>query len=175
MGFFTSNEMSRKKFMGSSICHYEITKDDVKSNNFTKLDDFMKSLKIYYSPVARQKVLFTFAYDDDKRELIYIPEVIKYAKEIINRHPYFWYYSTTYNSEFFCLAELINLKNYTIFDMPANRKVHIEQDPENLKRLVYKIGGSLEKFGMQIKDPKGCLESLKIWGDLIMSHTNTHP
>jgi len=175
MSFFTADEISRNKFMGRSICHYEITKDDVNNNNFSKIDDFMKKLKIHYSPAARQKVLFTFAYDDDKRELIYIPEVIKYAKEIINRHPYFWYFSTTYNSEFFCLAELINLKKYTIFDMPAKRTVHIEQDPESLKRLVYKIGSSLENFGIQIKDQKGCFESLKIWGELITNHTNTHP
>ena len=102
--------MTRGNFKGNAICHFEITKQETIEQDIDRLDDFMSELR-EITPLSRQKVLFPFAgYDTDERELIYIPEVIRYTKGFISRHPYFWYYAVTFNSEFFFLAILFDEK-----------------------------------------------------------------
>lgn len=118
--------------------------------------------------VARQKVLFSFAgYDSDERELIFIPEVVKYAKALVKRHPYFWYFATPYNSEFFFLVLLLDEKNHTIATVPSARKFHIKTDNEKIINMIKVMGMNLNIFGDDINDIDGAIESLKVWSEKI--------
>ena len=166
--FFTAKEMSKDKFKSNNaMCHFEIDKADVESKNFDKTDNFIKKIASY-GRIARQKVLFSFAgYDDDERELIYIPEVVKYTKELLRRHHCFWYYATPFNSEFFILAALIKEQNSVIVNIPLVRKFHVKQDPEELKHFLNEMAIKLNIYGEQIDDINGAVESLKAWSFII--------
>ena len=149
------------------MCHFEITKSDVDNKNFNNVDIFIKKLKSF-GTVARQKVLFSFAgYDNDKRELIYIPEVIRYTKELLKRYPFFWYYATPVNSEFFILAALLDEKNSVIVNVPLARNFHVKQDAENIKSFLYNAAVQLSIFGEQINDIDGAVKSLEAWSVII--------
>jgi hypothetical protein len=168
MKFFTPDQMTKESFNGKAICHFEIMKSETKEQDFDRLDGFMSELRDYV-PQSRQKVLFSFAgYDTDKRELIYIPEVIRYTKAFISRHPYFWYYATPYNSEFFFLAILLDEKNHVIANVPSARKFHIKTDNEKVMNLVRVMGINLNIFGDEIDDIDGSVESLKVWSTAIL-------
>jgi len=167
---FSPDKMTRSSFKGNSVCHYEIFREEVESKDFTRFDKFMAKLKSFRT-IPRQKVVFAFAgYNDDKRELINIPEVVRYAKEVIEKYPYFWYYAITINSEFFLLADLFDEANYTIVSNDAKRKFYIKHDKEKIQHLIRKMAAGLEKFGEQSRDTEGALEAFKIWAAYIMSH-----
>ena len=168
MRFFTPDQMTRDSFKGKAVCHFEIMKPETREQDFDRLDEFMSELR-EYTPLSRQKVLFSFAgYDSDERELIYIPEVIQYTKAFISRHPYFWYYAIPHNSEFFFLAILLDEKNHTIANVPAARKFHIKTDNEKVMNLIRVMGINLNIFGEEIDDIDGSVESLKVWSATIL-------
>ena len=166
--FFTEKEMTKDKFRGKSMCHFEIAKTDVDMRSYDNVDRFFKRLENFGAGTARQKVLFTFAgYDDDKRELIYIPEVIRYAKELSYNYPQLWYYATPLNSEFFVLADLLDEKNSVIANVPLAQKFYIKKDAENLKSFLYDLARKLNFYGDKINDTDGALESLKAWSAVV--------
>ena len=168
MGFFTSDEMTEEKFNGKALCHFDISKDEVEGADFERIDTFFDEL-LEFDNKPRQKVFFTFdGYNDDKRELIYIIEVVRYVKAMITRHPYFWYFATPYNSEFFYLALLVDEKDIEIVDFPFARKFHLKTDPERIKRLIRVIGMNLNIFGEEINDISGAVESLKAWSEKML-------
>lgn len=167
---FFPDKMTRASFKGNAVCHYEILREEVECVDFTRFDKFMEKLKSFRT-IPRQKVMFSFAgYNDDKRELINIPEAVHYAKKTIEKHPYFWYYATTINSEFFFLADLLDEKNYTIVRNDASRKFHMKHDKDTIQNLLRKMAAALEEFGNQSKDIEGALEAFRIWATYIMSH-----
>lgn len=168
MEFFSSNDINENKLFGNSICHFEIKKEEIENQNFKRIDTFMDKLTSYGS-LARQKVLFSFAdYDDDKRELIYVPEAVQYAKILVKNHPYFWYYAIQYNSAFFYLAFFVNDKNMTIATIPEAQKFFIKQDVEDLERFIKVMAMNLNIFGEEIGDIDGALECMKLWGSMII-------
>jgi len=168
--FFSPDEMKRSKFKRSAVCHYEIRKEEVESDDFNRFDKFMTALKSYRT-LPRQKVLFSFAgYNDDERELVNIPKVVRYAKKIIAEYPHFWYYAITTNSEFFFLADLIEENNYTIVSNDISRKFHIKQDKERLENQLRKMGTALESFGSQANDEDGAFDSFKKWATFFKLH-----
>jgi len=172
MGYFTSDEMTEERFHGKSICHFNIEKEEVKNTDFERIDAFFEELK-EYGTVPRQKVFITFSdIDEQKRELIYSPEIIRYTKAFISRHPYFWYYATPVNSEFFYMAILVDGDKIEIADFPFARKFSLKTDPDRIKHLIHVMGINLNIFGEEIDDIEGALESLKAWtekmlGDII--------
>ena len=175
MVFFAENEMTKKKFKENSFCNFEISKYEVDNLNFDSIDSFIKKLKSFGS-VTRQKVLFTFTgYKDDKRELIFIPEVNQYTKELINRYPYFWYYATPDNSEFFFLSLLLREHKGVINTAPPVERFYFEQDKKEIKFFISAISKNLEKFGTEARDIRGAKESLKIWRTKILMSLNISP
>jgi len=167
---FSSDVMNRSKFNGKAVCHYEILKVEVEGNDFNRFNKFIEQLKSFRT-LPRQKVLFSFAgYNDDERELLYIPEVIRYAKRIIAEHPYLWYYAITHNFEFFFLADLLDESNYTMVNNSVSRKINIKQDKEKLENYLRKMGNAMESFGEQFKDEDGAFESFKTWAAYFKQH-----
>jgi len=163
MGFFNFDEMTREKFKGNSMCHFEISKEEVNDNDLERVNTFFEELR-EYGTIPRQKVFFAFGgYDDDKRELIHIIEVVRYIKAMLTRNPWFWYYATPFNSEIFYLALLVDENNYVIADFPLARKFSLKMDPDKMKSLIYTMGANLNMFGEDIGDIDGSLESLKVW------------
>ena len=168
MKYFTPDQMTQDMFEGSSVCHYEISKSETQELDLDRLDEFMSEL-LEYGSLPRQKVLFSFAgYDADERELIFIPEVVKYAKALISQHPYFWYYATPFNSEFFFLVLLLEEQNQTIATIPLIRKFHIKTDKDKVMGMIRIMGINLNIFGEEIDDIEGAVESLKVWSDKIL-------
>ena len=166
---FSPDKITRGDFKGNAVCHYEIFREEVECSDYTRFDNFMAKLKSFRT-IPKQKVMFSFAgYNDDKRELINIPEAVHYAKRLIEQYPYFWYYAITINSEFFVLADLFDDTNYTIVSNDARQKFYIKQDKESIQHLIRKMGAALEKFGEQLKDTEGALEAFKLWATFIMS------
>ena len=167
MGMFTSNEMTKDKFKGSkSICHYEVSRIEVENMKFVRFDNFMKTLKSYRT-AARQKVFFTFGgYDLDERELFEIPEVLKYIREMIKLHPYFWYFAITYNSVIFVQALLIDENNVVYAKFDNIRRYSIDGDPEKEKALASGMEQTLIAFGEKINDSEGAKKSLEAWINL---------
>jgi hypothetical protein len=169
MGYFTPEDMSEDNFQGKSICHFEITKAEVEAEDFDRLDEFMETLK-HYGSTARQKVLFSFAgYDEDKREIVFIPETLQYTKQLISRHPYIWYYALPFNSEFLYLAILLGQENMTVATIPIAKKFAVKQDPCTIMRLITVMARNMEIFGEEIDDIEGSVESLKLWSNKILS------
>ena len=163
MGVFTSDEMTQDKFKGNSMCHFVISKEEVDDNDLERVNAFFEELR-EYETTPRQKVFFTFGgYDDDKRELIYIIEVVRYIKEMLTRNPWFWYYATPFNSEIFYLALLVDENDYMIADFPLARKFSIKTDPEKMKNIIFIMGANLSILGKDMDDIDGSLESLKVW------------
>ena len=168
MKFFDPEMLSDETLEGASICHYEIEKDEVESEDFDRLDGFMETLKMYGAS-ARQKVWFTFSgYDDDKRELVFIPEVVQFIKTLLNRHPYFWYFAIPYNSECFYLVVFLQ-KDSTVATIPLVQKFYIKQDVELIQRFISVLAMNLNIFGEEIDDIKGSAECLKLWSSQILN------
>jgi len=170
--FFSSNELAEFKFKGNSICHFEILRSEVNKNNYERLNRFFQ--KVYpYALTARQKVLFSFAgYDDDDRELSYIPEVVSYIKKLLRLYPYFWYYAIPLNSEIFFFAALMDERNSTLVKLDNKQKVYMQQDTKELQRFFTIMGYNLDIFGDEIKDINGAAESFKIWGKYVLNDMN---
>jgi hypothetical protein len=122
-----------------------------------------------YGALARQKIWFSFSgYDDDKRELIYIPEAVSYAKKLISKYPYFWYYAIPYNSSFFYLIVFLDEKNMTIVNYPAAQSLYIKQDANSVMRFIKIMAMNLNIFGEEIDDIDGSVACLKLWSDEIL-------
>ena len=163
MEFFAADGMKKEYFKKDLMCHYEILRPEVEHENFTRLNTFIIKLNLF-APLARQKVLFSFAgYNNDKWELNYLREVVEYAKEILRIHPYFWYYATPEQSEFFYLALFVNEDDYTIVDILENRKFCVKRNAEKLKHLFDAMSHNLNVFGEEIRDEDGAEDSFKIW------------
>ena len=164
---FLSSEMTKDKFKGDSICHYEITKQELDSSDFTRIGEFMQQLESYgFFP--RQKIWFTFAgFDSDKRELILVPEVVKYAQAFINKHPSFWYYAIPEHSPFFFMAMTIDMRNFLVVANDVTRQFKAKLDIEITKTLLEKMGVELEKYGDTINDKDGAMKCLMSWSRLI--------
>jgi len=164
---FSSDRMTKGKFKNNLECHYEITKQELDSGNFTRISEFMQRLESYGS-LPRQKVMFTFAgYDDDKRELIQIPEVVKHTQIFINKHPSFWYYAIPARSPFFFMAMTVNLDNYLLVANDATRVFMTKLDNKRTRTLVEKMAVDLEAHGELVNDKPGAMDCLMAWAKLI--------
>jgi len=84
------------------------------------------------------------------------------------RYPFFWYFATPFNSEFFFLSLLIDEKDYTIATIPSARKFHIKTDNDKIVNMIKVMGLNLNIFGDEIDDIHGAIESLKAWSEKIM-------
>jgi len=169
--FFVASETTEGKFKDGDICHYEILRKEVEYLKFGRISQFLNQLKSYRS-IPRQRVIFTFAgYDNDSRELLNIPAVIHYTKELLKRHWYFWYYAIPNASYFFVIAFLFNENNYTILNDDTSRKVIVESDVAGIEDLVIEIKEALQSFGTHIDDEIGAHESYRAWIAFITSYT----
>ena len=174
MNLFTPDQMTRNNFKGNTICHFEIRSFEVQEISFDRIDKFISDLR-NYKKLPRQKVLLSFAdYNDDERELIYISEVVKYTKMLISRHPYLWYYTIPFNSEFFFLVILLDEKNHTIANVPLARKFHLKTDRDRVMKLIQTMGINLNIFGEEINDIDGSVTSFKAWSSAILEKTGTN-
>ena len=168
MRFFPPDGISKEMFEGKDYCHFDIGRAEAESQDFQRIDGFFDSIKSYGTS-ARQKVYFSFAgYNDDKRELIYIPEPVEYVRTLISRHPYFWYYAIPHNSEFFYLALFINKNDMTVADVPSAKKFYLKQDKEGIHRLVTTMAMNLNIFGEEIGDIDEATKCLKLWAEKII-------
>lgn len=169
---FPAKEATKDKFKNGDMCHYEILRSEVASKEFGRIAQFMNQMKSYRS-VPRQQVLFSFAgYDDDKRELIIIPEVVQYTKEILNQHSYFWYYAIPQTSDFFLTAFTFDENDYSVIANEVTRKLSVRVDPERFGFLAIEIKDALQSIGTHIDDEDGAFDCYKAWVEAIMSFSS---
>jgi len=166
---FLASEATKDKFQNGMFCHYEILREEVENADFTRIYKFMNQMKSYLS-VPKQKVLFTFAgYDDDNRDLINIPEVVSYTKELLKRHWYFWYYAIPKTSYFFVTAFLLDENNHTVVTADLSHQISVKTNAAKLESLVFEIKDALQSFGTHIDDENGAAECCKLWIKFIAS------
>lgn len=137
------------------------------------MDDFMAMLE-RANKKARQKVLLTFSddYQDDKRELIFIPEVVEFIKAYATKYPYFWYYvmptESIYLPQVFFTASAVN------FDKDAG-KYALNVSADAIKHFAHTLAHNLQAYGESIHDIEGSAKSCKAWLDTVMQSVGGEP
>lgn len=141
--------------------------------DLSRMDDFMTMLE-RANTKARQKVLLTFAddYHDDKRELVFIPEVVEYIKAYAKKYPYFWYYvmptDSIYLPQVFLTANAVNL------DGEAG-KYALNVTTDAIKQFAHVLAYNLQAYGEAIRDIEGSAKSCKAWLDTVMQSIGEEP
>lgn len=169
---FCSDEFKSAMFKKHS-CYFDVKKQECIDNDFSRMDEFMAMLE-RAGKKARQKVLLTFAddYKEDKRELIFIPEVIGYIKAYAKKYPYFWYYvmpaDSIYIPHVFLTANAVNLDG-------ESSKYALNVTADTIRCFAYTLARNLQIYGESIHDIEGSAESFQTWIDTIMQSIGEEP
>lgn len=147
-------------------CYFDVKKHECMEIDLSRMDNFMSMLE-RSTQKARQKVLLTFAedYKEDKRELIFIPEVVNYIMAFAKKYPYFWYYvmpnDSIYLPQVFLQKKRVNINS-------ATEKYALNVDSDNLLNFTRVLAYNLQMYGESIRDIEGSAKSCKAWVDSIM-------
>jgi hypothetical protein len=113
---FALNYVSKQQ-VKEGLVYYSIPKRDVLGMDFSRIDRNMGAFKECRKH-GKGKLLMTFAgFDDDPSEVFEIMEIRKYVGELVNKHPYLFYFLTDIdNNNQLILACLSDIETYTFGD-----------------------------------------------------------
>ena len=93
-----------------SLCVLAISKDEILTRDFRRLDKFMKLLHECKTE-SRQKVMITFmGYDNTPQEIYEIKPIRKFVEKLFRKYPYILYFITNFESNsgllLACIADI---------------------------------------------------------------------
>jgi len=93
-----------------SLCVLAISKDEILTRDFRRVDKFMKLLQ-ECKISSRQKVMITFmGYDNTPQEIYEIKSIRKFAEKLFRKYPYILYFICNYESNagllLACIADI---------------------------------------------------------------------
>lgn len=153
------------KVTADMICNedlilYEIQKDEVEKSDYSRITQLFNELN-KAKIKGRSKIVISFAYNDDTRELYEIPEVVKYIKDIFKIFPHLVYFllpnQQTLLSFIFCLIDAKVLSK-------SNEKAQINVDESLFKAKLNEIADYVKTYGEYIDDIEGANKVLHEFG-----------
>ena len=93
-----------------SLCMVGISKDEILTRDFRRIDEFMKLLHECKTE-SRQKVMITFmGYDNTPQEIYEIKAIRKFVEKLFRKYPYILYFITNFESNsgllLACIADI---------------------------------------------------------------------
>ena len=93
-----------------SLCMVGISKDEILTRDFRRLDEFIKLLRECKTE-SRQKVMITFmGYDDTPQEIYEIKAIRKFVEKLFRKYPYILYFINNFESNagllLACIADI---------------------------------------------------------------------
>ena len=88
----------KSDIVNNVICCFALSKDEILTRDFRRLDTFIKLLK-ECETAARQKVMLTFSgYDHTALEIYEIRAIRLFVEKLVRKYPYFFYFLTPLQS-----------------------------------------------------------------------------
>jgi len=100
-----------------SLCMVGISKDEILTKDFRRIDEFMKLLHECKTE-SRQKVMITFmGYDDTPQEIYEIKPIRLFVEKLFRKYPYILYFITNFESNSgLLLACIADIRMKTVVD-----------------------------------------------------------
>jgi len=166
-------KLDASMFSNSGLVHFEIARDECESLDFTRLEEFLDQL-VKLKKLPCQRVILTFnGYSDDKRELLYIPSVVKYAKHLCDEYPFIFYYLKPYENLIFISCNLVTSAPYAVFKAGGSHGIVV--DPKQLGNLWEKMKRDIATIAGHFKDKDGGRSAILAWDGFIMSKYSLTP
>ena len=152
-----THKITRDMFDGHSLVAYQVQKKEAAKSDYTRYDELVSVLN-EAGTAARASVGIAFAYDDDRRELLQIPEVVAYVKGMFERCPHLLYYLmpdiNAIRVYVFCLA---GAKVASI----SGGQMQIDADQKSIQTIIETTVADVLAYGESIGDSAGARRILR--------------